>query len=115
MFHEVWFCYSTIETFVAWRELLCLLFIDFLILSCPLWEACGHFNFSVLASVKTLPLPCTYLLPHYDFVLSVTYLWFTFVVVCSRSMRIATTDCKSFIFSLTKILSHSFLKLICSC
>jgi hypothetical protein len=36
VFHEVCFCYSTIITFVAWRELLCLLFIGILTLSCPL-------------------------------------------------------------------------------
>jgi hypothetical protein len=76
-----------------------LLFIEFLTFSCPKCEACGHFNFSVLAKVKTLPFPCTHLLPHYDFVLSVTYSWFMFVVVCSRSMHIATTDCRSFVFS----------------
>jgi hypothetical protein len=110
VFHEVCFCYSTIITFVAWRELLCLLFIGFLTLSCPLWEACGHFNFSMLASTKPLPLPCTHLLPHYDLVLSVMYLWFMFVAVCSRSMHVATTDCKSFIFSHNKNTFSQFFK-----
>jgi hypothetical protein len=33
VFHEVCFCYSTIIIFVAWRELLCLLFIGVLTLS----------------------------------------------------------------------------------
>jgi hypothetical protein len=73
------------------------------------------FQFFCASSVETLPLPCTHLLPHYDLVLSVTYLWFRFVALCSRSVRIATTDCKSIIFSHNQNTFSQFLKLICSC